>query len=528
MKSLKFVLCSCLCFIQFHCHSSVDPANNPVKNSPPTEFYITVQDTSYTSAMIVWTAATDPEGGEITYRVYLWDGLVGSNISDSSYSFFNLPPNVNYSGKVIASDPDGYSTIATFSFNTKAGKVINGNVLLQTQQEVDAFAQNGYNAIIGDLYLGRQPSIYGYTYSDISDLSGLTTITTVEGKITVLYNRVLTNLTGLDNIIDCNYLYFEELETLQNIEGLHTLARCRDITIQNVDALEDLNGFEKITHLTGGLLINMNDQLKDIDALNNLKYVNGNIRIRNNPYLEKIDFPNLITVDGNFEILPYHNINDLSDLHNLVSVGGLFHISVPNISGLNKLTTVGSLTLSPQSVTGLQNLSSVGDISVGNSGSCTQDINYLQNITSVSGNIKLIESNVVSLQGLHNIKSIGGNLEIIDNYELRNLDDLANLTSIGGTFNLNDGDLILNVDGLSNLVSVGGIDFSLNYNLSNINGFVNLTSVESINITDNYLLYDFCGLKPLLGKDTTIVYNVNGNPYNPTKDDILSVNCYKY
>jgi YD repeat-containing protein len=88
------------------------------ENSPPGEFatYVTLLDG--TSARVDWDTSIDPDGGIVTYTLFLNDELVLSETSNQMHIFTDLEFEQDYAGKVIAIDATGMRTISEFSFNT--------------------------------------------------------------------------------------------------------------------------------------------------------------------------------------------------------------------------------------------------------------------------------------------------------------------------------------------------------------------------------------------------------------------------
>lgn len=90
------------------------------------------------------------------------------------------------------------------------------------------------------------------------------------------------------------------------------------------------------------------------------------------------------------------------------------------------------------------------------------DLTPLQNITSIGASLSITITSLTNLNGLENLTSIGEGLTIGNNDLLTNLDGLQNLTEIAsedfGILNIDGNDALVNLDGLQNLrdVSNGG------------------------------------------------------------------------
>lgn len=106
------------------------------------------------------------------------------------------------------------------------------------------------------------------------------------------------------------------------------------------------------------------------------------------------------------------------------------------------------------------------------------NLNSLQNLTTIGGDLAIHTTFLTNLEGLHNISSIGGFLSVASNNNLTNLSGLNSLTSIGRFFSLTFNRSLINLEGLNNLSSISeGIEIYLNENLINFSGLNNLTSI---------------------------------------------------
>jgi hypothetical protein len=162
-------------------------------------------------------------------------------------------------------------------------------------------------------------------------------------------------------------------------------------------------------------------------------------------------------------------------------------------------------------------------------------INY-PNCTEILGNLEIINSEIVSLEGLSVIAAVNGNLEINTNEYLTSLNGLHNITSVGGSLIIRDNDLLTSVNGLNSLEVVDGVAMiamndqlpdlaglnslntvgwlviGSNEQLASLNGINNLTSVSnSVDIVDNQSLDHLEGLNSLstIGGNLTLYFNDN-------------------
>ncbi|AXG71287.1 receptor L domain protein [Kordia sp. SMS9] len=201
--------------------------------------------------------------------------------------------------------------------------VFQGNLVLKTQAEVNAFGAQGYNVIDGALYIG-DPFVETNTPvpSDITDLSPLNTITSVVRQLEIQSNPLLTSLNGLSNLSVVSGLIVndnENLTSLDGLSGLHFIEGNSILTGQNVfiggvislldnpsltsvEGLSNINpqvlsrvsvnttglaslaGLENITNVATLQIIN-NDNLASLAALQGLSGIDTTVFIFNNDIL---------------------------------------------------------------------------------------------------------------------------------------------------------------------------------------------------------------------------------------------------
>src|SRR5690606_33815833 len=75
--------------------------------------------------------------------------------------------------------------------------VFDGRIWLKTQAELDAFGANNYTHITGQLVIGTR---YELDFSDITDLSSLTSLISIGENLFIAGNENLANLNGLHNL----------------------------------------------------------------------------------------------------------------------------------------------------------------------------------------------------------------------------------------------------------------------------------------------------------------------------------------
>lgn len=365
------------------------------------------------------------------------------------------------------------------SFSNAKAQVFNGNLTLNSQADVDAF---NYNSVTGILFISN-------ISSNITNLDGLSTLTSVGTNILISRQSHLMNLNGLSNLQSVTgILSIGGCPNLENIDGLSSLQSVGTLRIGGLQALErnlrlkNINGISSLTTCRSIAIVN-NDSLTSIDPLLNFSSFLGDLIINNNPLLT--------------------NLNALS---NITSVGGDLHIGgsgLTDINGLSNLTSVGGdLRL--------------GGVLAGNQGlPLLTTIDALSNLTSMHGSLEIVGTGVTHVNALANIKQ-GLNFVMIErNSSLVNIDGLSGITSLSNGLFIESNVALTNINGLSNLTSIGGrLWIVSNRSLQNLNGLSGLTSVGShIDIRENRSLIDFCGLYNLFNSGTisgTIIITNNG------------------
>ncbi len=113
MKNILKVVSISLCILVF----AQCAKEEKIINEAPNAFEVTTI-VSFNSATINWTRSTDPDGDEISYSVLLGQQTLLPSSPDTEYELTGLDYETSYSGKVIASDPEGMTSEASYTFVT--------------------------------------------------------------------------------------------------------------------------------------------------------------------------------------------------------------------------------------------------------------------------------------------------------------------------------------------------------------------------------------------------------------------------
>jgi hypothetical protein len=372
-----------------------------------------------------------------------------------------------------------------------------------SQSQVDSFQINypGCTAIEGDVYISGD---------DISNLNGLSVLTSIGGHLRIESTSSLITLYGLNNLSSIGEgLSIEENETLLNLVGLNGLISVGGslIILENPSLLH-LTGLDNLTSIGGDFNIGCsnyywtgNPLLTNLSGLNSLTSIGNSLRICNNQGLTDISGIENLTSVENIYISSNDNLSHLLGLQGVTNVNGYISInwnnSLNSLNGLNNLTTVGSLSIfrlpNLYDLSGLEQLSSVLNNLTISSNSSINSLVALYNLTYIGGKLA-IESNynLIDLSGLENLAEIGGSLEIRSNYSLSNINALASVTSIGGNLILESNELT-SLIGLSGVTSIkGNLVISNTSTLTSLSGIENIdpASIKDLDISWLYYLTD--------------------------------------
>ncbi|HEX6846083.1 MAG TPA: T9SS type A sorting domain-containing protein [Chitinophagaceae bacterium] len=365
----------------------------------------------------------------------------------------------------------------------------------------------------GDIVLDSQADVDAFNYTEVN------------GKITVSGNNI-TNLNGLSELTKCTELSISINPNLTNIIGLANLQEVvHTLRIRNNFTLTSLAGLSSLVTVGAFIEISSNSSLVDLDGLFNLEDVGsnfGNMTISNNNVLADVDGLSKLTRVPGLIIENNASLVDIDGLSNLESIGftGIVienNDALTNIDGLHKvpgmsgeLKIIGNSSLT--NINGLSNLTHLNNIDG-------------RNDLEIKDNPSL--ANIDGLSKLTVVRE--GNLVIHNNDAITNIDALSNLVLVGIVLNITDNLLLENVDGLSSLEAVNGLVIGRNNALTNLDGLAALKLViANVSIELNPALTDFCGLSNLfengeIGGSVTIKNNgANTLSITPPPDIILN------
>jgi len=282
-------------------------------------------------------------------------------------------------------------TIALFSILLSheiiAQTCLPNGITFSTQASIDNFPTNfpGCTQIQGSVTISG---------ADITNLGGLSAVTSIGLFLNIQNNPMLTNLTGLNALTSTNGL----------------------LRIRDNNALTSLTGLESLTSLgQGGINIGPNSALASLAALSGITSVDAFVIIFNNDALTSLTGLNAITSTGS-------------------------HVSILSNDGLTNMTGLGALH-------------TIGLALVIGSNSGLTSLTGLEALTSLeTGRLRIYDNAALtSLTGLSALTTIGTDLTISDNPALTSLAALSALSSIGSHLTVTNNDALESLTGLDNI-----------------------------------------------------------------------------
>ncbi len=139
----------------------------------------------------------------------------------------------------------------------------------------------------------------------LGSLSGLESLTAVEGSLEVITNQEIASLSGLNGLREVGGdLYLDNNLLLSDLSALASLATLGGgLRIFNSPGLDRLQGLNALTAVGGDLEIRANEWLSDLEGLDGLTTVNGFVLLYENPRLVNLHaLGSLCSVGGNFTV----------------------------------------------------------------------------------------------------------------------------------------------------------------------------------------------------------------------------------
>src|SRR5690606_818005 len=144
-------------------------------------------------------------------------------------------------------------------------KVYEGNIQLNSQDDIDNFGKEGYTSVSGYIVIS---SLHNNSIKNLNALSKLNSV----GSLSIIYTDIV------------------DLNGLQNLEFVK-----ERLEIEFNDLLISTKGLNKITTIGKRLIIDSNPKLTNIDAFSNLNQTIGGLYIKSCSSLKDVDVFKKIT-----------------------------------------------------------------------------------------------------------------------------------------------------------------------------------------------------------------------------------------
>jgi len=404
-----------------------------------------------------------------------------------------LNSNTGPSNPSIVNNPSECSSVSNVEILCETNACFDGDVFLSSQSDVDLYVstfETSCTSHNGDI------TISGNT---ITDLSGLSFLTEINGHLDIINCAALDTLAGLENIINIEgYLRLYNNNLITDLTGINSngLTIGSYVNIEYMGLITEIDELLGITDVPGNLIIGYNNSLLNVNGIANITSIGGSLVIRNNANLDDCDpVCNLINADaisGSITI-----VNNLSTCSTFNEV---------NILCDDASCYVGNLTLRNQdevdAYVAQYSGCSVHDGDLSLTSNLITDISGLSFLTEITGRLTISYTNTITaLDGFSNLEKIGGQFYLLYVDNLFNVDDLngSNLQFCNNII-IERCDDLENLDGFAGLQQLdGSIVIQYNSSLQNLNGFSDLLLIDgSLTVRFNTVLQDCNSLCQLL------------------------------
>ena len=236
-----------------------------------------------------------------------------------------------------------------------------GNYYFFTQSEIDDFQIDYANCT-------QLEGLVRISGNNISNLNGLSVVTSFGGDLEIQENSSLTSLSGMDNVNSIGgkleIRYNDALANLIGIDNVNSIGG--NLGINSNDALTSLTGLENVISIGGLLGINSNDALTGLTGLENVTFIGESLNINFNAALTSLTgLQNVTSIGGYLQIGGNNALTSISGLDNVISIGGILRIegnaALTSLSGFDNVTSIGGLlsigmNAALTSLTGLDNI----------------------------------------------------------------------------------------------------------------------------------------------------------------------------
>lgn len=472
-------------------------------------------------------------------------------------------------------------TLRDYAYSVKRNDVTAGSVALPTQADVEAFAATGATVIEGNLTIGD----FSACDDPVTDLAPLAGLTDVRYNIVVGNSFAGEKLSGLENLRSAGGLVLGTATTplttaqdfdvvLPALESLgqlsvngNTVAKldlpklvstgtvyinAAKLSVFNVPALKECTG--DLTILSGTNASTGNKALAAL-GLSSLEKVRADFKIDTKFSSDRLELPALETIGGQFYLRHLSLIETLS-IPRLTACENIYFyqlnllpsLDLSGVESLPKVELIACYKLAKVRV----RKNALGDLSL-NGGSRACDFTALEGAETISGKLSVSNYTQNDLITFPGIKSIGTysqsggkasgqttvsfpDLEQVGTFQMSSCSYLKKLsapklTEVTDKWDtsymqyVDEGDLELPLLRKIGVFKFWGGTYSgaaSQMKLTGMADFAGVTEIGSVDIKYWGKMTDFSGLKNALPSLSADKWNVSGNGYNPTWEQITA------
>ena len=218
-------------------------------------------------------------------------------------------------------------------------------ITFTTQEEIDNFQTNypGCTEIEGDVIISG---------TEITNLNGLSVLTSIGGDFDIVGNEILTSLSGMEGITSIGATLSiwgnGTLISLSGLEGLTSIGG--EFTIDSNSSLECMTGLENLTSIGGNLNINGNEAMTSLFGLESLTSIGYALNISSNYTLANLSgLESLTSIGWALRIEGNDDLTGMSGLESLTSIGGelliRYNYALTSLFGLENIDAGSILDL---------------------------------------------------------------------------------------------------------------------------------------------------------------------------------------
>lgn len=378
---------------------------------------------------------------------------------------------------------------------------INAPVLVfQTQADIQSFADDYPNCT----QLNTDILITG----SVEDLGPLSFLEKVIGRLNIRNADLLTNLSGLENLIEVQGLFdIDGNDAITDLSALNNLRTVGNLDIRSNKSLHSIVGFSSLTQVEGFLSFFNNNEITEINAFPNLDTIGGDLKIfREQNLLSVSGFDKLSYIGGDLMIDAVGALSLIHGFDQLKKIDKSIKITTNNLqslSGFSALDTIaGSLHLicfpSSYAVSGFSNLKYIHQNLLFDRG--LGQLAGFEQLNWIGGAFDITTSDgLVTVPDFPNLDTIGGHFVLFNNPDLEHAPRFPALQHIGNNISITQNKALRQIGTFQDIQKINGnLDISRNDSLTQLSAFHSLdTIIGYLKLERNNALSSLDGLEDM-------------------------------